>query len=171
MVGAMVLSNATAIADDYVAASKDTLKVTRLNRLMDGLNKKEVECVAANIYHEARGESVKGQIAVSYVVMNRVKTWGKSACQVVHRSVIRARDDLKICAFTWTCDDEKLMVGRAAYTKYMKLAKLVMVGAIADPTKGAMWYHTHQVMPYWHKAYTKTVSIDNHIFLKTRKDT
>jgi hypothetical protein len=46
----------------------------------------EVRCVAQAVYHEARGESVKGQIAVADVVMNRVRSgkWGKSACSVVN---------------------------------------------------------------------------------------
>ena len=31
-------------------------------------------CLAQNIYHEARGEIIDGQIAVSNVVVNRVKS-------------------------------------------------------------------------------------------------
>jgi len=34
--------------------------------------KETVDCMTANIYHEARGEPIKGQYAVAHVVMNRV---------------------------------------------------------------------------------------------------
>ena len=42
-------------------------------------------CLALNIYHEARGESIEGQIAVSQVVMERVKSpkYPNTICEVV----------------------------------------------------------------------------------------
>ena len=42
-------------------------------------------CMAINIYHEARNESVIGQIAVGQVVMNRVadERFPNTVCEVV----------------------------------------------------------------------------------------
>ncbi|MFL2708000.1 MAG: hypothetical protein ACJ0FW_04030 [Gammaproteobacteria bacterium] len=34
----------------------------------------DVLCLAKNIYHEARGEPAEGQMAISNVVINRVKS-------------------------------------------------------------------------------------------------
>ena len=47
----------------------------------------EIDCLARNIYHEARGESLQGQIAVAAVTVNRVLTKGypSSICQVVYQ--------------------------------------------------------------------------------------
>lgn len=45
-----------------------------------------VECMAQAIYHEARGESERGKIAVGHVIINREKSgkWGKGGiCRVV----------------------------------------------------------------------------------------
>ena len=35
---------------------------------------KQIECLATNIYHEARSESTIGKIAVAWVTVNRVNT-------------------------------------------------------------------------------------------------
>ena len=44
-------------------------------------------CLAQNIYHEARGEMIEGQIAVSNVVINRVesKQFPNDICSVVYQ--------------------------------------------------------------------------------------
>lgn len=46
---------------------------------------RDVRCVAMAIYHEARGEPLKGQKAVADVVMNRARSgkWGSGPCAVV----------------------------------------------------------------------------------------
>jgi hypothetical protein len=48
--------------------------------------KKEIECLAKSIYHEARGESEIGKKAVAIVLMNRAKSanFSNSICRVVH---------------------------------------------------------------------------------------
>jgi spore germination cell wall hydrolase CwlJ-like protein len=47
----------------------------------------ELECLAKNLYFEARGESEAGQFAVGFVTMNRVrnKRWPDSVCKVVYQ--------------------------------------------------------------------------------------
>jgi len=45
----------------------------------------EINCLAATIFFEARGESIQGQEAIAQVVMNRakVKTYPPSVCKVI----------------------------------------------------------------------------------------
>lgn len=47
--------------------------------------KTEIGCLAANLYFEARGEPLKGQLAVAKVTLNRVKSkqYPDSICAVV----------------------------------------------------------------------------------------
>ena len=47
--------------------------------------KEKIDCMTANIYHEARGESIKGQYAVAHVTMNRVhhEQFPDTVCEVV----------------------------------------------------------------------------------------
>jgi len=48
-------------------------------------NQVEINCLAATIFFEARGEQIKGQEAVAQVVMNRAraKTYPPSVCKVI----------------------------------------------------------------------------------------
>ena len=57
-----------------------------------------VDCLARNVYYEARGESLAGQYAVAEVTMNRKASLGypKTVCDVVYQ-----RD-----AFSWTGQED-----------------------------------------------------------------
>ena len=50
-----------------------------------GISYNEVECLAQNIYFEARGEPTQGQIAVAYVALNRKKDerYPNTLCAVI----------------------------------------------------------------------------------------
>src|SRR3954464_926829 len=58
---------------------------------------RDVECLALNVYYEARGESLAGQYAVAEVTMNRKSAarYPKTVCEVVYQK----------SAFSWTDDD------------------------------------------------------------------
>lgn len=43
----------------------------------------DLVCLVSAVYHEARGEPVKGKRAVLEVVIHRAKRYGKSVCEVV----------------------------------------------------------------------------------------
>ena len=47
----------------------------------------QMNCLAINIYHEARGETVEGKFAVGHVTMNRVNSnrFPNSICKVVYQ--------------------------------------------------------------------------------------
>ena len=49
------------------------------------------ECLALNMYHEARGQGTAGLFAVSAVVLNRVndKRFPNSVCEVIEQGPIR----------------------------------------------------------------------------------
>jgi len=52
------------------------------------LTSTDVECLAKNIYFEARGENIKGQLAVGLVTINRMKDerWPDDVCGVVYQN-------------------------------------------------------------------------------------
>src|SRR5438093_4776081 len=62
----------------------------------------EIDCLALTIYHEARGESERGKLAVGHVVMNRTRSalFPASVCDVVRQGG-QQRDR---CQFSWWCD-------------------------------------------------------------------
>lgn len=60
------------------------------------VTKKDIECLARNIFHEAANESEEGKAAVGIVTINRVKDsrFGKTICDVVHqRTVLTQRQE------------------------------------------------------------------------------
>jgi len=60
--------------------------------------KKEMDCLAKNIYYEAGNQPIDGQTAVAQVTMNRKNAnFANSICGVVYQ---KTGD---ICQFSWTC--------------------------------------------------------------------
>ena len=64
---------------------------------------REEKCLSEVIYFEARGEAVRGQIAVAQVVMNRVFSgkYPNTVCGVVYQNKHRHM----ACQFTFACDN------------------------------------------------------------------
>jgi len=118
---------------------------------------KQHECLALNIYHEARGERVEGQIAVAQVTLNRVKhdEWGSTICEVVYQPK----------QFSWThmIEDQDPKENRAWFQAKV-IARDVMIGNVEDPTKGAVYYHANYVNPNWAKYMVLSKVIGNHLF-------
>ena len=53
---------------------------------------RSTECLALNMYHEARGQGIAGELAVTAVVLNRVndKRYPDTVCEVVEEGPTRA---------------------------------------------------------------------------------
>ena len=143
-----------------------------------GISYNEVQCLAQNIYFEARGESKKGQIAVAYVVLNRKQdtNYPNTICGVIKQgpvSVWFLEQKQKIvplqnkCQFSWWCDG-KSDVPRDlwAWGSAMEIAVGVVEGKYQDPTEGAMWYHNTEVEPNWTHQLAVATRINKHIFYR-----
>jgi spore germination cell wall hydrolase CwlJ-like protein len=65
------------------------------------VNRSELDCLAAAVYYEARGENLSGRAAVAQVVLNRVRraAFPKSVCGVVYQG--RRDGD---CQFSFVCN-------------------------------------------------------------------
>lgn len=125
---------------------------------------KDLECMMANNYHEARGESQKGMLAVSSVVINRLKSkkWANSVCDVIFQKK----------QFSWT-SRRKLRPPAGVPREQARLVALDVLLAAPelphDPTLGATWYHSVRIRkPPWTRKLVVTVVIGNHIFYKER---
>lgn len=114
-------------------------------------------CTAYNIYHEARGETPVGQIAVAYVGINRASDRKISVCEAVWE---RAQ-------FSWTLQEPlPFMEDRRSWRIAKALAVKVHEGAFADITLGATHYHRHDISPKWSKAGVGKRRIGAHVFMK-----
>ena len=134
-------------------------------------------CMAFNIYHEARNESMLGQIAVGQVVMNRVwdKRFPDTVCEVVKQAVTHKGTNKPVlfrCSFSWYCDGQVDDVNKdsKAWRYSLEYASIVLSGRIVlDITEGATHYHATYVRPAWAKTKTRTTRIDRHIFYRWEK--
>jgi spore germination cell wall hydrolase CwlJ-like protein len=123
-----------------------------------------------NIYHEARGEPLAGQIAVALVVQNRVNSpkFPNSICAVVHQGHYWEGHPIRNkCAFSWWCDGKSDMPqDDQAWQQALHLAYRVQNTDVIDITEGATFYHADYVQPYWAGDYAATVKLGQHIFYR-----
>lgn len=127
----------------------------------------EQQCLAANMYFEARGEGTAGQLAVAQVTLNRVASerFPNSICAVVRDAKVRNGKIVKYgCQFTWYCDGlPEVIRDTDTYDKIYDIAtNLLLNDAIPDITDGALYFHSKDVSPGWRKK--RTVIIGHHIF-------
>jgi len=132
---------------------------------------KDLNCLATNIYHEARSEGLTGQRAVAWVTLNRMNSskYPDNICGVVYQAQLDENGIPKRnkCSFSWVCDGKPDTVDDlAAWNVAESIANEVMnaYGKETDPTNGSIMYHAHYVMPYWASSYEKQARIDSHIF-------
>ena len=138
-------------------------------------------CLALNTYHEAKNQSMIGQIATAQVVMNRVEDsrYPNTVCEVVKQGPSRPswKDPNKRipvkhrCQFSWYCDGKSdVPRNKKAWKKAQDYAYLVLNNRIhIDVTEGATHYHATYVKPSWAKTKTRTTRIETHIFYRWEK--
>jgi len=118
----------------------------------------QANCLAKNIYHEARGQSIKGQIAVAAVTLNRAHAQHKTICEIVYQHA----------QFSWT--DQNLPKPRPGHVwrNIRVLAVHLIRQRYTDPTHGADHYHTVTSNPRWARSTRMkfTVRIGAHMFYK-----
>lgn len=133
--------------------------------------KTQSECLAKNIYFEARNEGTQGQRAIAWVTLNRVASdkYPDTICDVVYQAKVDKKGNpfRDKCQFSWFCDGKGDKIrDMEAWDKALYIAADVMLkfGKETDPTGGATMYHADYVDPFWVDSFEKTVQINSHIF-------
>ena len=138
-----------------------------------------VECLALNMYHEARGQGTAGLLGVTAVVFNRMKDkrFPTTICEVIEQGPTRESwkkngECYPIrhrCQFSWYCDGKSDIPKEIdVYSKFIKIAQAMIDKNIPfiDITDGALFYHADYVTPGWAKTKKRTTRIGNHIFYR-----
>jgi hypothetical protein len=130
---------------------------------------KAEKCLANAVYFEARGEPLRGQIAVAQVVMNRVFSpyYPKDVCSVVYQNAERHLS----CQFTFACDGKsKAIRERGAWWRAQRVARLTLDGKvwIAAVAK-ATHYHAYWVSPVWTAEMRKMYRFGVHTFYRPHR--
>lgn len=122
-------------------------------------DKGEVYWLTQNIYHEARGESIYGQVMVGMVTLERLKSgrWGNTIKKVVTAP----------SQFSWHSDGKSdVPDDQVAWDSSKSVALFVIMVYNKTIDHGIMHYHKDDVKPYWADDDKKIMQIDNHIFYK-----
>lgn len=125
------------------------------------------QCLATAIYHEARGEGIKGQFAVAEVILNRVasRKFPNTICGVVYQGVKPGR--IGSCQFSFACDGRsEEMHNRRAADLARRIAQVMVDGGNRGLTAGATYFHTTAVNPAWAKRFSQTGQIGAHLFYR-----
>jgi spore germination cell wall hydrolase CwlJ-like protein len=136
--------------------------------LTDKTREKSEKCLTDAIYFEARGESVRGQMAVAQVVMNRVFSgyYPNSVCGVVYQNA----DRHLACQFTFACDGIPDVVNEPeAWVRAKQIARDTLDGKLwLNEVGKATHYHAYWVRPSWVHEMFKLNKIGVHTFYRPR---
>lgn len=122
------------------------------------MSESEIQCMALNMFHEARGEGDAGMIAVGYVVLNRMGSKRfdtKTVCATVHKSGIVKKTGKRACQFSWVCAGRTVASGsgsQASYQRALTLAREVMLRSVPNPVDDSVYFHNKTVRPTYTRA-------------------
>jgi len=130
--------------------------------------RRELACLARNVYFEARGEPMAGQYAVAEVTMNRAASgrFAGSVCGVVYEKrwgPIRRR---YVGAFSWTELDAVPTPAGEEWQRAWKAAEAVYYRRETPTLAGALFYHATYIEPDWAREKRRVARIGNHVFYR-----
>jgi N-acetylmuramoyl-L-alanine amidase len=125
-------------------------------------DKKQLETLALNIYHEARGEPIDGMRMVGEVTLNRVASrhYPNNVCDVVYQK----------SQFSWVTEKKgKKPRERDVWILSLEIAEELL----EDNNTSYDHMATHFLnpsavkrMPKWTKKFTKVERVGNHVFYR-----
>lgn len=124
------------------------------------IDQRELECLALNIYHEARDQSRFGQLSVGLVTITRMRQerWPDTLCEVVNDPH----------QFSWVGDDQinKNINDHMAYLNALDLSSRLLHGEFDGVLSvfNANHYHSTKVRPKWTKQMERLATIGDHVF-------
>lgn len=130
----------------------------------------DIKCLAYNIYHEAKNQSIAGMLLPGRAVVNRVRHsfYPDNVCDVVWE--LRQDNETKkwVPMFSWTADGESdFPHNEAMYTVAKELAFRILVNNEYDGLfEGATHFHTVFIKPAWRNDFKKLGRVDDHFYYR-----
>jgi hypothetical protein len=154
---------------EVTGADKRPMSPAERLKLDDKELAKSEKCLAEAIYFEARGEPVRGQIAVAQVVMNRVFSgyYPNTVCGVVYQNANRHL----ACQFSFACDGIREVIREPdAFERAKRIAAATLDGELWLPEVGkATHYHAYWVHPSWVHEMTRMSRLGVHTFYRPKR--
>lgn len=123
------------------------------------------DCLLCNCYHESRGESLDGMVAVSKVVLSRTKSpdFPKTICGNVY----------KPSQFSWTIktSDNNIRTSNPDEIEAYGICKKSVDIAMSEGPNGIVnYYNPYEVTPKWSQGKKRCALIGNHVFVVPKKE-
>jgi N-acetylmuramoyl-L-alanine amidase len=128
----------------------------------------DLQCLAENVYFEARGEPTDGQFAVAEVTLNRTRAehFPHTICAVVHESRWDPGRKRHVADFSWTELGDISPGDGLAWKRAMTVASAAYDDERAPVVPGALFYHATNVRPAWAKSKEPLATIGHHVFYR-----
>lgn len=132
-------------------------------------DRQNLQCLALNVYYEARGESTAGQYAVAEVTMNRVASdyYPDTVCGVVYQKrwdYLRRR---YVGAFSWTELDSRPAPEGRQWRRALRVAEAVYYKRHVPKLDGVLHYHAVHIRPSWSRGRKPVARIGSHLFYRS----
>lgn len=116
----------------------------------------DLNCLALNVYREARGQEFMIQLSVAHVTLNRWKIdpIKNNVCRVVYAPK----------QFSWT--KHKGWDGKVNYKEWefsREIAIIAITDPDSDPTNGSLFFHS-STRPRWAQSMIEQLKIGNYTF-------
>lgn len=129
---------------------------------------RELDCLARNIYHESRGESREGKLAVGLVTLNRARDnrFPNTVCGVVNQ---RTRS---VCQFSWRCHG--VASPRASDPVWQECRQIAaqllrepgFYASLRQRYGNIIYFHEHRVRPSWARVKVMVARVGAHLFYR-----
>jgi spore germination cell wall hydrolase CwlJ-like protein len=128
----------------------------------------DLQCLAENIYFEARGEPLAGQYAVAEVTLNRTRAqnFPHTLCKVVHETRWDSSRHRHVADFSWVELGAQSPEDGPAWRQAMAVASAAYDDLHEPVVPGALFYHATNVRPGWARGRRPIATIGNHIFYR-----
>lgn len=154
-----------ALTELLISDSTGSVDLSAIHDVRVGERTPAWKCLTEALYHEARGETLVGLVAVSEVILNRADSrfYPDTVCGVVEQGVEHA----PLCQFSYKCDGVSDRMTDAEARELMgKIAWVMVSGKPRVLTGKATHYHTNAVSPGWANRLVRTARIGDHIFYR-----
>jgi spore germination cell wall hydrolase CwlJ-like protein len=130
--------------------------------------RRNLDCLARNVYFEARGEPVAGMHAVAEVTMNRraSRRYPGSVCDVVYQKNWDPLRGRFVGAFSWTEFDALPAPDGEAWEQALEVAEAVYYRRVSPTLQGALHFHATHIKPEWAKERKLVARIGRHLFYR-----
>jgi spore germination cell wall hydrolase CwlJ-like protein len=139
----------------------------RRNRTLE-VHRQNLDCLARNVYFEARGEPLAGQYAVAEVTLNRKasRLYPRTICEVVYQKNWDPLRKRYVGAFSWTEFDSLPEPSGEEWQRAWRVAEAVYYGKEIPKLQGALHFHATYIKPDWAKSRQRVARIGKHVFYR-----